>query len=155
MYMSMCRCGLWVQVPAEARSYRILKLELQVVVCWPTWILGTRLGSSGKTVHAYNYWAVSPALTKTGFYFQFLSTMLDYYVCGVFLCTCMCACVSPVVQAGHSACVENQLSLLGSRVGVSLQDSEVSTFIHGATASSTFVAFQENDWIVIICLSLL
>lgn len=44
----MCACGVQKEVPDQ------LELELQVVMCYPLWVLGTKLGFSEKAVHVFN-----------------------------------------------------------------------------------------------------
>ena len=60
---------------------RVLDPEvLQAVVSCPVWILGIKLGSSGRVVGVLNNWAIS--LVATPFF-------LKLKVC---VCVCMCVC---------------------------------------------------------------
>lgn len=43
------------------KSLASLKLELQVVVNCPAWVLGTELGSSVKAISTHNHRVISPA----------------------------------------------------------------------------------------------
>lgn len=51
----MCACGVQKEVPDQ------LELELQVVMRFSVWVLGTKLGSSEKAVHVFNCLAISSA----------------------------------------------------------------------------------------------
>lgn len=41
--------------------YLPLKLALQAHLSHLMWLLGSRIGSSARIIHAFNYWAISPA----------------------------------------------------------------------------------------------
>lgn len=49
--VGMCKQGT---VPTEVGVWDSLELELQVVLSYLTWVLGTELGSPGRTVSALN-----------------------------------------------------------------------------------------------------
>lgn len=60
--MSACLCRkmcTWVKVPVGARRGRqiLLKLESQVILGCPMWVLGTNR-SFARAVHAVNHWAI-------------------------------------------------------------------------------------------------
>lgn len=42
-------------MPAEAKNVGSPDLELQEVVSCPTWVLGTKLGSSGRAISAFSH----------------------------------------------------------------------------------------------------
>lgn len=51
------------QAPLKAGGAGIAspELELQAVVSYPVWVLGTELKSSARAVSALNRWAIPPA----------------------------------------------------------------------------------------------
>lgn len=51
----------WVQIHRSQRCRIPLELELQVVVSHLVWVLGIKLRSRGRAVHAPNFGAVSLA----------------------------------------------------------------------------------------------
>lgn len=53
-YLFLIVCMQCVWVAKEARSARSPLLELQVVVSNLTWLLGLKLRSSGRVIHALN-----------------------------------------------------------------------------------------------------
>lgn len=57
----MCLCvKMCSWVPEKARAVRSSGLDLQAVVSYPMWVMGTERGSSARTVHALNHWTLSP-----------------------------------------------------------------------------------------------
>lgn len=82
----MWKSAMWfVQVAVEARRQcqaESMELELQAVVNWSMWALGTELGSSESAVDALNHQAISPAsvflslFSRRGTWFILLSLFL-------------------------------------------------------------------------------
>lgn len=53
--------GVWVQMYQEASGANTRELELQAAISCPTWVPGTELGSSGRSVCIVSRWAISSA----------------------------------------------------------------------------------------------
>lgn len=61
VYVCVSMCG---HVSSEVRSIVFPGAELQVVMSYPTWILGIDLQISARAVHAFNCSTISLALAK-------------------------------------------------------------------------------------------
>lgn len=77
----MCLCvKMCSWVLEKIRAVRSSGLNLQAVVSYSMWVMGTELGSSARTVHALNHWTISPGPSLSYSYrcgFMFYSVEWD------------------------------------------------------------------------------
>lgn len=83
----MCVCvGVWAHEYTVQNLDGVLdlqELDLQAVVSYPIWVLGTKPGSSGRAIHVHKRWGMSPACDQMSFNYKALdkrTAFLDYNI---------------------------------------------------------------------------
>jgi hypothetical protein len=85
--VSVCMTSVWRCWWRPESVLDPLEQELQAVVSFPMWVLGTKLRSSGKAANAVSCWVISPI--SPNIYLLCLCVCLD--VC-MWVCVCLCVC---------------------------------------------------------------